>query len=100
MTKITRTTFKSFIKNNAQDLFVKNVSYFDGMTDCVEHNRKAEFVKASPGDHNPEHTLGIDGVWLVNGSRDYFQPYQDDEFEGIEVSNACGSFIVAKPKLN
>jgi len=34
--KITRTTLKSFIKKNSDNLFVKVESSFDGMTDCVQ----------------------------------------------------------------
>jgi len=36
--KITRATLKSFIKKNKCQLYVKVVSSFDGMTDCVQPN--------------------------------------------------------------
>lgn len=34
MSKITRSTIKSFIKNNFNNLYIKTKSRFDGMSDC------------------------------------------------------------------
>jgi hypothetical protein len=45
-----------------------------------------------------EHTLGINGVWLVGDGRDYFYPYDDDVMTGLRVNNCCGSFILAIKK--
>ena len=42
-----------------------------------------------------DNNLGIQGVWLVNGSRDSFREYDDGDFRGIHVYNCCGSFTVA-----
>lgn len=42
-----------------------------------------------------DNNLGIQGVWLVNGSRDSFTAYDDGVFQGIHVYNCCGSFVVA-----
>lgn len=36
MAKITRSTIKSFIKNNFNNLYIKTKSRFDGMSDCLE----------------------------------------------------------------
>lgn len=98
--KITLSTFKSFVKKNADNLFVNVKSSFDGMIDgCRTY--KDGFQPAtkdtteSKSDTYYEATLGINGVWLVRGSRDYFYQYQDENFTGIEVSNCCGCFIVA-----
>lgn len=92
--KITRATFKSFIKKNDGKLFVKVNSNFDGMVDCVMPvEDQFSIAKADGRDFANENTLGISGVWLVGG-RDYFNSYEKDGFSGIEVSNCCGSFIV------
>lgn len=94
--KITKATFKKFIKDN-KNLFIKVKGSFDGMIDGIAY-RKSEFLPITKDnrDHCNENTLGINGVWLVNGSRDWFQHHNDGVFEGIQVSNSCGSFILAK----
>jgi len=95
--KITRATFKSFVTKYAECLLIKNVSNFDGMVDCVMPvQRDFRFATKSTRHQNADkYTLGINGVWLVGSSRDYFTAYEDDNFKGIEVSNCCGDFIVA-----
>jgi len=93
--KITKATFKSFIRKNQGTLYIKCMSSFDGMTDCVEYDNKAGFEKVTENDSCHGNTLGISGVWLVGGSRNWFKKYEDAEYEGIEVSNCCGSFILA-----
>lgn len=98
MTKITKSTFKSFIKKNAANLYVKHISSFDGMTDGVEAHKDAEFHPAVACDGQANYSLGINGLWLVGNSRDYFAAYEDENFVGIEVSNSCGRSIVATKK--
>lgn len=97
--KITRATFKSFINKHKGHLNILELSRFDGMTDCIENlkGRLPVPVKYETPDHNYRYdtTLGIEGVWLVGDSRDYFTAYQDTLYKGIEVSNCCGNFIVA-----
>lgn len=95
--KITKATFKSFIRKNADKLYIMNLSDFDPMTDCVQQTDSAGFreVKPSTLEHANSHTLGIAGVWLVGQSRDYFNPYEKNSFRGIEVYNSCGNFVVA-----
>lgn len=99
MSKITRTTIKSFIARNKNGLYIKTKSDFDAMQDCVT-GRESEFtkIKESPLEANNEYTLGINGAWFVGRSRDYFEPYADDHMVGYEVSNCCGSFILAFQK--
>jgi hypothetical protein len=92
--KITKATFKSFIKKNSGNLFIKNESAFDCYTDCIEHKEKAVFRKVSETNYN-DNTLGLKGVWLVGSSNDYFNDYNDGQFKGIECYNCCGSFIIA-----
>ena len=94
--KITRATFKSFIKKNTGKLFVNVKSRFDGMTDGCE-SVNGGFSAAIATDDHAEHTLGISGLWLVGG-RDWFSSYEDDKFTGIEYSNCCGRGIVAVAK--
>ncbi len=123
MKKITKATFKSFIKKNEGKLFFQRMSNFDGMTDCVEFTPSSErkfielkkktisdidyFVAEQHGNSreelenrifNSSNTLGYHGIWLVNGSDDRFKEFENDQFQGISVNNCCGSFIVAIQK--
>jgi hypothetical protein len=95
--KITKATFKSFIRKNADMLFVNQKSSFDGMTDGIE-SCHGGFQRAEFGEQHSEHTLGLRGLWLVGGSRNYFDAYEDETFVGIEVCNCCGKSIVAIKK--
>lgn len=95
--KITRTTFKSFIKKNEGKLYIENNSKFDGMTDGIE-SCEGGFTPVVKTDRNTAYTLGIQGAWLVGHSRDWFSAFSNDQFEGIHVSNCCGSFTVAVAK--
>ena len=98
MKKITKATFKAFIKKNAANLHIAQTSRFDGMTDCVENCNGAALKPAQPADIKaPENTLGFAGLWLVGGGRDYFSAYEKNGFKGIEVYNSCGSSIVVIP---
>ena len=97
--KITKATFKSFIKKNNGKLHILKKSDFDGMQDCVVSVANASFQPVVPANHVYENNLGIQGVWLVGGSRDYFSHYQKNGMIGIEVYNCCGSFVVAKYEL-
>lgn len=123
MAKITKTTFKSFLKNNEGKLFIQFISDFNGMTDGVEFipSNQRKFIplerdKIEERDYQygaergmsreevegrhliNQNTLGFQGIWLVNHSRDSFEQYTDEEFIGIKVYNCCGSFIVAIQK--
>lgn len=98
MAKITRATFKSFVKKNRSNMVIRVKSKFDGMYDmCMEGENK--FVKAVDADRVHDNNLGIQGVWLVGGGRsgDYFTEYNDGKIKGIEVYNCCGTFIVGAP---
>lgn len=94
--KITLATIKKFVKENANNLYAKCTSSFDGMTDCVE-NRKEGFVKVDPTkiDLKKEQDLGIERLWFVRGSRDYFSRYNEAGLNGFVISNSCGSSIIA-----
>ena len=85
MNKITKATFKSFIKKNKDKLYYKKLSDFDGMVDCVMPI-KGEWMKVD----NYNKLLNNDLGWLVGNGRDYFSSIEN----GIEVYNSCGSFQV------
>lgn len=98
MKKFTAATAKSFIKKNKDSLLIRVKSDFDGMTDCVEHNRDARFVKAEASSYVGENNQGINGVWFVLGGRDYFTPqYVNEVLVGFGCSNCCGSWEVCFP---
>lgn len=95
MSKITLASVKSFIRKNRSQLYVRTLSEFDGMTDCVQSNRDANFRPVEFGDESNRYTLGIPGAWFVGQSRDYFSPMQEGQFSGIHVYNCTGSFDLA-----
>ena len=97
--KITLATLKSFAKRNQENIFTKELSSFDGMTDGVEYNQDANWSKT---EINPEksnyYKTGIQGVYTVGGSRNYFSLYEDEKFTGIRIYNCCGTSILAIKK--
>lgn len=96
--KMTFATVKSFVRKNADRMFINVKSSFSGYTDCVEQV-KGGFAKATKANPvNDSYTLGIEGAWFVGQSRDYFKPFEDGNFTGVEVYNCCGSFILAVKK--
>jgi len=96
MKKITLATLKSFIKKNKDQLHINVRSAFDGMVDAVRYDSNSSFVRATKSDGYAA-TLGIQGVWVVRGSRDFITAYNDNGFVGYHISNCCGSFILAIP---
>ena len=97
MKKITRATFKGFVKKNMDSLVIDVRSSFDGMIDGLNWDKEHGFKKVELTEDHESHTLGINGVWLVGNSRDHFQAYDDGTYHGIAVSNCCGYFTVATP---
>lgn len=97
MKKITKATFKSFIKKASDNLLLKKLSEFDGMEDGVRPV-KDEFCKAVKTEDNIKNTLGYIGIWLVGSSRDYFSHFENDNYVGIKYYNCCGSGIIAIKK--
>lgn len=104
MKKVTRATIKSFIKKNRENLYIKNIHTFDGMIDGTRHMKNPQFEKVSRPERDEagftvkdreKYTLGVPGAWFVGSSRDYFKPYEDSQYTGYEVYNACGNFILA-----
>lgn len=101
MKKITKTTFKSFVKKNEGKLFIQVQSDFDPMVDCVMPNNDKAFKKLEKKEgttYQLDHDLGYNGIWLVGSSRDWFEAYEDDNFIGYEYYNCCGSALVVIKK--
>ena len=92
----TMTTIKSFIRKNPA-LYIKNLSNFDGMVDCVMPCNDQGFrpVSAPEQGYNHENKLGIRGAWFVFGGRDRVYDYSEAGFQGYEVYNSCGNFVLA-----
>lgn len=79
--KITLATLKRFVEANRGRLLI----------------RCAQFRAAQPTDADRvcKNNLGIAGLWLVLGSRDYFSPHAGDGLVGIRCYNCCGTWTVA-----
>jgi hypothetical protein len=95
MKKVTKSTLKSFIRKNEGKLFIRVKSRFDGMVDGAIDSSDQAFSPCVSSNVHYEHNMGIQGAWLVLGSRDYFTEYTDSKFAGIEVYNSCGHFVIA-----
>jgi hypothetical protein len=92
--KVRITKLKKFIKDNKNQLYIKDSYHFDGMVDgTVDGDRT--FIKAQEANRYMENNQGIAGVWLVGSSRDYITEFENDNFKGYEVYNACGCYTVA-----
>ena len=96
MSKITKATFKAFLRRNESKLLIKVGSNFDPSYDCVMPVADG-FSAPREANYPCENNLGLAGVWLVGGTRNYFTEYIKDGLVGIRVSNCCGSFVVAAP---
>ena len=97
MAKVTMATVKAFVRKNKGRIYVRNLSDFNAMTDCVERSADREFYLAEV-EEDSMHTLGVKGAWFVLSSRDRMMPIESDEFVGFHVYNSCGSFDLAVKK--
>ena len=99
--KITMTTIKSFIKKN-QDIYIQNLSDFDGMVDCVMPTDNQAFkpvIRIPLGENTyTDNHKGIKQAWFTLGGDDRFYPFEDETYKGYEVYNCCGNFILAIKK--
>ncbi len=101
MTKnTTLATIKAFIRREAKNgnLYARSLSSFDGSVDCVMPT-ETEWKKVESVDFEKKYTFGIPSAWFVGSSRDYFDPFEDAEYIGYKVFNACGSFIIAMRRI-
>lgn len=96
--RTTVATLKAFVRKHRARLLIKQSSSFDGMTDCVQHIDGATYVPAQDSERHESHTLGVHGLWLVGGGRDYIKPIDTPQYTGLSVSNSCGSceVVIAK----
>jgi len=94
--KPTLATLKSFIKKNADNLYIKKQSRFDGMQDCVVECEKPLYTKIEKTERHIKNTLGIRGVWVIEGGsgRNLITEIKN----GFEVYNCCGSFALITGK--
>ena len=97
MSKVTLATVKAFMRRNESKLLIRVKGEFDGMTDCVE-SCDTGFQPISDSIHPCKENLGYNGVWIVGGSRNWIERWEDDSFVGFKVGNCCGRFIVAIAK--
>jgi hypothetical protein len=95
--KITLATLKTFFNKNSDNIYIKELSRFDGMVDCVMPT-KDDFSQVKRREDISDNDLGFSGCWLVGSSRDSISLYEDDIYTGFQVYNACGSWIAATPK--
>lgn len=95
--KITKATIKSFIRKNSEKLYIKNINRFDCTIDCLSSCESVWYAPTLTSEC-VENTLGFSGIWLVDGSRNYFSKYENNTFVGYEVSNCCGNFYVGVKK--
>ena len=84
MKKITQATLKSFIKKNISILYVCKRADFDAIQDCVVYDNKG-FKPAQLTEEYKKYNLGIQGIWLVDVGRNYFEHFENDDFIGIEI---------------
>jgi hypothetical protein len=97
MKKITKSTIKSFINKNIDNIYVKVLSSFDGMVDCVmpvEMDFRKEIVDKTTSNYS--YTLGVRGVYICGG--DLYRIYEDEKYTGYECYNCCGSFLIVTNK--
>jgi len=97
-TKITAATFKSFVKRNSDNLWVMNISDFNGMTDGIEHVENPKWKKTFLTGDDFYKRSWVEFVYMVGHGRDYFRLYEDENFIGINVYNCCGSCNLAIKK--
>ena len=98
MKKITRATVKSFIRRHRDNLFIRIDSKIQGYDDGKSRIHGATFNAATVSNLADEITLGVEGAWFLGRGfvgGDYFESFQRDGYEGIEVFNRMCSFVLA-----
>ena len=90
-------TLKAFANRNKERLYAKTESQFDGMTDCIE-KVEDEFKPTQITSETDYYRTGIQGIYTVGSSRDYFDIYENSVYFGIRVLNSCGTTILTVKK--
>ncbi len=94
MARTTLATIKSFIKKNADNLYIKKLNSFDGMCDGISDRSAHPFTQVAVNPELADRRLGIAGAWFTPGGN-LFTPYDDGVFKGFDVYNCCGNFVIA-----
>lgn len=95
--RITKATFKSFVKKNIHNLWLEQAYSFDAQIDGIRQCDKSfKRVIIDPNDLSKPN-LGVPGIWITD-SGNLFTEYQSESFCGIEVYNCCGCFVIAIEK--
>ena len=101
MSKITRTTIKSFVKKHlGNGLHIREMSRFSGLVDGLEQNDSGWCV-AETTERSPQYSLGVKGLHLVGAGGsggDYFTAIDDGGFMGFDISNCCGQMRIGIKK--
>ena len=85
--KITLTTVKSFMRKNADNLWIYTRSSFDSMIDMVSQ------VEGSWKPTSPE---AIEKRLVGSrGARDFYSHHTKGAWVGFSVSNCCGEYMIA-----
>ena len=98
MSKFTKASFKSVLRKNQGNVYIKVTSTFDGMSDCIRSTGNSTFAPVQKAENVYDNNLGMKGVWLVGGGRDIFDQYTEGDFNCIRVSNCCGTFVIGLKK--
>jgi hypothetical protein len=94
MRKITKTTFKSFVKKNDGKLYIRR-KYVARLNAGLYYQSNAldrgfqPAIKTDAGDYK--------GLTLLNRGN-YFSEYEDEDFIGLQVYNWEGTWLVAIKK--
>ena len=87
MQKITKTTLKSFVTKNINNLYIHKVTSFDGTIDGINKDGRFEKINPKNLDFSKTHSWGI-GLFLSNTTPNFIEKINN----GFEVSNCCGKF--------
>lgn len=95
--RITKATFKSFIRKNADRLYVRTSWEFNSIDDGYHSSVDYGFTPAAVRVlNNDPMDLEVVGVKLAH-DRNFFLPFNDKGLVGYAVINFYGKFIVAIP---
>ncbi len=93
--KFTKSSLKSFIKNNIKNIYIGNNKYFNWMIDGISEVENKSLTKIKNFDFSIKYTYWIAGLWLVGSSRDSFAIINENT---VEVYNCCWSCFITTDK--
>ena len=102
MKKLNKNHFNNFVKKNAENLHMKVYAHFNGMVDMVENVEAPAFSKVVKVQFQEWRDVVLraanDVSKIAFRDGNSFDHYEDAEYQGIEVYNCCGKFVVAVKK--